>query len=385
MDPAIETLIVKFLANEANRDELLALEEWVKKNPNAPKFVEHIKVNVAVNRIMDNYDAQHTKTVLINHIDQKQAHIRRKQRTSILKYAALLILALGLGYVLTQQVFDENGKQSKPVIVDNQIQVGSDRAILTLEDGSKVTLEKGANYQSQNATSNGEEIVYAQTTVTETAFNTITVPRGGQFFVQLSDGTKVWLNAESQLRYPVSFPTDHPRTVDLVYGEAYFEVAPSTENNGTQFQVNHFEQTIEVLGTQFNVKAYKDETKVRTTLVEGRVALEVQGRTSTLGPGFQAVWDRQVGTLSTAQVDVYDQISWKEGVFSFNRMALGEIMKVLSRWYDMEAVFEDPKLAQQGFTGALGREQEITEILDNIKDFDMIETYAIKGNTITLK
>jgi len=384
MDPAIETLIVKFLANEANRDELLALEEWVKKDPDAPKFVEHIKVNVAVNRIMDSYDTQHAKTVLLDHIDQKQAHIRRKQRTSILKYAALLILALGLGYVLTQQVFDENGKQSKPVIVDNQIQVGRERAILTLGDGSKVTLEKGTSYQSQNATSNGEEIVYAQT-VTETALNTITVPRGGQFFVQLSDGTKVWLNAESQLRYPVSFPADHVRAVELVYGEAYLEVSPSTEHNGSRFQLSHSQQTIEVLGTQFNVKAYKDETKVRTTLVEGQVALEAQGQTSTLAPGFQAVWDREAGTLSTSQVDVYDQISWKEGVFSFNRMALGEIMKVLSRWYDMEVVFEDPKLTQQGFTGSLGREQEITEILDNIKHFDMIENYTIKGNTITLK
>lgn len=383
MDPAIETLIVKFLSNEADRDDLLVLEKWIKEEGNATLLSGYIKVNMVTNKMFNKYDRENAKQYILRHIEEEKRLQRAKRRNSVLKYAAILILALGLGYMLVDPYGTELDQTVEPIIVDNQIETGTDKATLTLEDGSQVALGQGTTYERANATSNGEEIVYSQTTAPETSINTLTVPRGGQFFIELSDGTKVWLNAESQLKYPVSFIEGKTRQVELVYGEGYFEVSPSERHGGSHFLVDHKDQKIEVLGTQFNLNAYGDENRTLTTLVEGKVSVTIQGDTEVLIPGEQAVWDGQ--HLTIAQVDVYDEVSWKNGIFSFDRKTLGGIMRVLSRWYDMEVVFEDPELARQGFTGVLGREQEITEILDNIKAFKVIENYEIKNKTIILK
>ena len=199
MDPAIETLIVKFLSNEADRDDLLVLEKWIKEEGNATLLSGYIKVNMVTNKMFNKYDRENAKQYILRHIEEEKRLQRAKRRNSVLKYAALVILALGLGYMLVDQYGAESDKPFEPVIVDNQIETGTDKATLTLEDGSQIALGEGTTYERANATSNGEEIRYSEVAETEKAYNLLTVPRGGQFFVELSDGTKVWLNAESQL------------------------------------------------------------------------------------------------------------------------------------------------------------------------------------------
>ncbi len=247
-------------------------------------------------------------------------------------------------------------------------------------------MANGKPLETQNAVSNGEEIVYSNVneSVAEIKYNYLTIPRGGQFSVKLSDGTQVWLNSESQLKYPKVFPKGITRQVELLYGEAYFDVSPSSENQGAKFIVHHKQQEVQVLGTEFNIKAYGDESNVFTTLVEGRVAVTSGRNRKNLRPNQQSNLNVDSGEMTVATVDVYNEISWKDGVFSFVDMPLNDIMKVISRWYDVEVVFENRDLGSVQFIGTLEKNQSIEEIL-SIMQSTTINSYEIKGKTITIK
>ncbi len=297
--------------------------------------------------------------------------------------AAIALVLLSLGYFLKDSyMFDsiKKGGNTTVVEVKDAIETGTDKAVLTLEDGSSVSLEKGEAFQKDNVNSNGEELVYntSNSKKTEIKYNYLTIPRGGQFSLKLTDGTKVWLNSESQLKYPIAFIDGADRKVELVYGEAYFDVSPSTEHNGAKFIVQNKDQEVEVLGTEFNIKAYKDETNTYTTLVEGKIEVVYDGKKKLLSPHQQSNLDVDTKILEVATVDVYNETAWKEGVFSFEDRSLKEIMRVLSRWYDMEVVFENKEVENVAFNGILDKKQNIEEILTIIKNFKIIEAYEVK-------
>jgi ferric-dicitrate binding protein FerR (iron transport regulator) len=203
--------------------------------------------------------------------------------------------------------------------------------------------------------------------------------------VLLSDGTQVWLNSETQLKYPKNFIKGQTREVELVYGEAYFNVSPSSKHNGDKFKVLNASQHIEVLGTEFNIKAYTDETLVFTTLVEGKVTVNAEGTNQILKPSEQARLNIETNSINVKLVDVYNEISWKEGIFTFEKMPLSDIVKVLSRWYDIDFVFENEKVKENRFNGSLRRDLKIEEILDAIKNFNKIKDYNIYDRTIVIK
>lgn len=297
--------------------------------------------------------------------------------------AAILVAFIAVGYLVKQNFAPEE----PPQIIANNIEVGSDKATLTLEDGTHVELGKGVSFKGAHASSNGENLIYnrANARNKQIAYNYLTIPRGGQFYVELSDGTKVWLNSESKLKYPVSFVDGDTRKVELIYGEAYFDVSPSTENKGSKFKVYNNKQEIKVLGTEFNVKAYNEEFNIYTTLVEGKVEVGYDAKKQNLVPGQQANFDLQTNLFSVYKVDVYNEISWREGIFSFENKSLKEIMTVLSRWYDTEVVFENKALEKEEFVGVLGKKQKITEILNSIQNFGIISDYQINDKTIILK
>ena len=312
--------------------------------------------------------------------------IQRSGKTSIYwKYAAAASVLLIVASTIFLNKGDDTPQFTEPIIVNNNIEAGIDKATLTLADGSDVTLEKGQVYESNNVTSNGEEIIYNKAAGKEITYNYLTIPRGGQFFIKLSDGTQVWLNSESQIKYPVSFTTGEPRLVELVYGEAYFDVSPSTDHKESAFKVYHNMQEVQVLGTAFNIKAYKDETNIFTTLVEGKIAINGESLNKVLKPGEQATLSREDKSIKINEVDVFREIAWKEGVFSFRHKPLKEIMKVLSRWYDMDVIFENTELESERFMGTLDRNQKIEDILLSIKSTNAINTYEINNKTIRLK
>ncbi|GAA4809769.1 FecR family protein [Litoribaculum gwangyangense] len=379
----IEKIIAKYLIDQASFEELDDLELWATKPENEQEFINYVKVNYTIDYNLKKTDTFKTKRLITNLIQEEKRRLKQRRILNYTKYAAVLVGILVSVYLFNQNKLN-NSIENTPIIV-NTIQTGTDKATLTLEDGSQVALEKGDLYETQNVKSNGEELVYEAGSSKEIVYNYLTIPRGGQFFVKLSDGTKVWLNSESQLKYPVAFIDGVDREVELVYGEAYFDVSPSKKHKGAKFKVFNQSQEIEVLGTQFNLKAYKDESNIYTTLVEGKVAVNFENRIQKLLPYEQSNVNLKTNDLVITEVDVYNEISWKDGVFSFERKPLKEIMKVLSRWYDMDVVFENKSLEEVKFFGVLDKQQNIEEILKTIKKFKIIESYEIKNKVIILK
>ena len=306
-----------------------------------------------------------------------------KTSFKLIAMAASLLLLISISLIINKT---NPLKIETPQVAHKEILIGSDKATLTLEDGSVIELEKGKSYIKGNASSNGEKLIYNSNGKSAAiANNLLTIPRGGQFFVQLADSTKVWLNSESQLKYPVAFVDGQTRQVELVYGEAYFEVSPSTKHKGSRFKVKTQEQNVEVIGTEFNIKAYRDEPAIYTTLVQGVVAVSNAAKKQILTPSQQSKITEYNGNISVSEVDVYNEISWRKGLFVFKGMPLKDIARVLSRWYDVDIVFADPALGNVKFNGVLNKNQKLEDILTTIKNINFINAYEKKDNKIIIK
>lgn len=223
---------------------------------------------------------------------------------------------------------------------DGPLNTGEDVEVLKVKDG---------------------ELIYTSKVQAETGelfYNTLSTPRGGQYQLTLSDGTRVWLNAASSIRFPVEFLADE-RRVEIT-GEVYFDVA---HNDHQSFIVHAGSSVIEDLGTAFNVTAYEDEGNVKTTLVEGIVKV----REHILSPGEQAIEDENDNIQILKNVDLDNIVSWKDGFFSFENANLAEIMKVLSRWYDLEVDYENAADLEKRFSGKIDRNLTLLQVLDGLK------------------
>tara|TARA_R110002050_G_scaffold281956_2_gene429655 strand:+ start:23941 stop:25092 length:1152 start_codon:yes stop_codon:yes gene_type:complete len=319
----------------------------------------------------------------IQDVETKQTKIVPFYKKSIFKYA----VAASVIFIISINVINNKQSVEKAIIVNEIIKPGTDKATLTLQDGTEVVLEKGTAYKNQNISSNGEKIIYKEDkSKSETiTYNYLTISRGGQFFVKLSDGTQVWLNSESQLKYPTNFIDGQTRAVELVYGEAYFEVSHSTEHKGSKFKLVNNSQEIVVLGTKFNVKAYKDEKNIYTTLTEGKVVINTSEHNQVLIPGQQSNLNIANNDFKIINVDVKSEIAWVHGDFVFHGKSLRDIVKVLSRWYDIDFKFENSALAEEKFNGELGKNQNLEDILLLIKTTNKINSYEINNKLITLK
>jgi transmembrane sensor len=377
-------IIIKKLNNTLTKKEEIIFDSWYDESPTHKDYF--LKVRENYQKTPENLDVQKGWLTLEKKIEQKA-----KTKT-YWKYAVAASVAVLISMAL---FFTKDNQQlvepiENPTIVDRTIQMGTDKATLTLEDGSNVTLEKDKGYQADNLSSNGEELVYSaknglnSSAKAKIAYNYLTIPRGGEFFLQLSDGTKVWLNSESQIKYPVKFIEGQTRQVELIYGEAYFDVSPSTEHNGDSFKVNTQMQEVEVLGTEFNIKAYKDEDKITTTLVEGKVTIGNEGIKEYLKPNDQSIFNVKNKDIAIATVDVSDVISWRKGLFSFKDKSLKDITKVLARWYDIDVVFERQEVEEIKFNGVLNKRQEIESILSIINSTNNI-AYEIKDKEVIFK
>ena len=381
-------LFIKFINLECTEKEVQEIIEYFKSSND----LADVPTIEAVSKLLDTYpimeedDANRIYKniqVLVKPQENKPA----KKKQYIWRYAAAVLV---VGLLATTYVFRNNTSNTPvevaPIIV-NTIVPGTDKATLTLADGSVVALEKGTSFQTKNANSNGKKIIYKAKSInkkTEVAYNYLTIPRGGQFHIVLSEGREVWLNAESQLKYPVSCIDGNTRQVELIYGEAYFDVSPSTSHNGSKFKVFNQSQEVEVLGTEFNIKAYKDETNIYTTLVEGKVTIGNGDIIQNLIPDHQTILDIETNEIKITAVDVNSETSWRKGVFSFKGKPLKDIMKVISRWYDVDVVFVNKDLESVKFKGNLNKNQSIERIL-SIMLSNKLNQYEIKNKTIILK
>ncbi|WP_299555301.1 FecR family protein [Seonamhaeicola sp.] len=384
-------LIVKYLTNTITFPEIEELENWLDKGGNKEEFLNYIRTNYTINYNLSNFDIDKAEKNLREIIENEKGRkkifgISRVKR--VMKYAAILVLVSTTSYFLLSKANDsEPILDGNEVVVETGIVPGSNKAILELDDGSEINLGKSSHVLTNNAKSNGKEIIYKNKLATahKLEYNTLTIPRGGQYFIELSDGTRVWMNSDSKLKYPVSFIDGQSREVELVYGEAYFDVSPSTKHNGAEFKVFNEGQEIRVLGTEFNIKSYKEEAHIYTTLVEGKVLVKYDDIKQELLPEQQSNVNLSSKHLMVKTVDLYNEISWKEGVFSFEKKPLKEVMTVLSRWFDMDVTFKNKEIETILFDGVLGKEQKIDEILAVVKDFGIINDYQIIDKQVVLE
>jgi transmembrane sensor len=376
----IDNLIVKLLENSITAEESAVLEDWLNDANNKIYFNEFVEINYLINsKSQFDYTTSLAKFKVITKSNSQINY------TKYLKYAAAVLIFISAGYFINQDLarVDKN-------VVETQIKIGTNKATLTLEDGSEVVLEKGNIYSSKTANSDGEKIIYNNTqnnskeTKNNIAYNYLTIPRGGEFYVQLSDSTKVWLNSETKIKFPVKFASGEIRKVELIYGEAYFDVSSSAKHNGASFKVITQAQEVEVLGTEFNIKAYKNENEIATTLVEGKVAVGINNKMEILNPTQQLNYNISDKTIKILTVNTDLETSWRKGYFSFTGKPLKEIMNVISRWYDIDIEFENKLNENKKFNGSLSRNQNIENILLTIKNTNNI-TYEIKSDKIIIK
>ncbi|NRF40535.1 FecR family protein [Pedobacter foliorum] len=240
---------------------------------------------------------------------------------------------------------------------------GGNKAVLTLANGSKIFLTDADNGEISNKSgvkiikTRDGELVYEITGKVETdtkALNTIETPRGGQYRINLPDGTKVWLNAESSLKFPITFESTGDRLVELT-GEAYFEVA---HNKNQPFIVKTSKQELEVLGTTFNINTYENESSTTTTLLEGSVKITHDKQVRVIKKGQQAKVKDEI-KVGPAQEDA---IAWKNGIISFTNADIKTIMRQVSRWYDINVNYEG-EIPTRLFTGEVSRQANLSELI----------------------
>ncbi len=304
---------------------------------------------------------------------------RRYLLVNVLKYAAvflLLIGSVGLWWELKSGAGETEGKRLA-------LSPGEEKAVLYTGDGKKILLESQwsrniAVTDSLHVRQDSNVLNYATLSGCEKKIeeiHTMQVPRGGEFAMKLSDGTMVYLNSETNLRYPVQFHGEERRVI--LSGEAYFDVTKSDK----PFIVEVDDYEVRVLGTRFNVQAYKGES-FETTLEQGSVEVEVNARVVLLKPGEQAVVTED-GELSKQKVDVHRYTAWKDGQFVFDDERLEDVMNTVARWYDIKVFYRNPEVKDIRINGNISRYKDFSVLLEKIEKLEIVY-FDIKENVITV-
>lgn len=378
------------LCTEEEKQELMALMDDPANDGVIRDLVDKIVAETGIERTLSETSAAailqtilgaDTSSGMVYH--QKTVSTRRIIHRRWLQVAAVLITAAGLLYLFA----DGNGeKDASPVVQMNaeiSVHPGGDRAYLTTADGRTVSLDSLSNGVlggvQENVVKEGGMLTYTPLSAgqDEVAHNTLSTPRGGQFAIVLSDGTKIWLNASSSLYYPTFF-TGSEREVALT-GEAYFEVAPDKQK---PFLVNVGDMRVEVLGTHFNVNAYSNESAIRTTLLEGSVVVRDGTASAKLRPGQEGVVSWNDGQLAVVDdADIATAVAWKHGMFQFSKADIQTVMRQVSRWYNVDVIYGG-ELPKQVFDGKISRSAELSDMLEILKLSDV--ELSVEGNKIMI-
>lgn len=378
----IVALLHKYLKDELAPTEQNDLEDWANSHPAYRQLLDELKDETQLRAELRTFDAVYgdAEEIVVtrmlarikNGIDDKETSVRRLPiwRWTAIAAAILLVSAIGLYFFSGGQ---ETITKSEMQVID--IPPGSNKAVLMLADGTTVDLNNDKNgivINAENLTySDGTEIDVPNHNSSAIAFNSIVTPKGGQYQIILSDGTKVWLNAASTLRYPSKFSKEK-REVELI-GEAYFEVNPARnpKAGNRPFIVKTQGQEITVLGTVFNLTAYPDENETRTTLIEGSLKVSKAGSTglknqsSVLKAGEETVLD-DTGVLITRSADITYALAWRNGNFYFKNTSFEALMRQIARWYDIDVQYEGA-VPQEFFTGEMNRNVNLSTVIDFLK------------------
>lgn len=399
----IENLFQKYISNTCSREEMGQLLGMIENENQDHAFAKQLKAhwdkiaeqanNGDVN-VQDKF-AQLMREVRMFTADDMVPERKTKRWYVRLAAAAIVFCLLSAGaYFLlkrdsssAQVAKKENTVQNKN---NNDVLPGKNTAILTLADGSTVALDETQN--GIVSTQGNAKVVKLDNGMltyktsdhrpAEMVYNTITTPKGGQYQLILSDGSKVWLNAASSLKFPATF-TGKDRKVELL-GEAYFEVAPLTPKGGHEkmpFKVEAEGMEVEVLGTHFNINSYENETSSRTTLLEGSVKINHGNTTDFLKPGQQARLNRDGDIKIINDADVDEAIAWKEGRFQFNRSDIHDVMRQVARWYDVSVEYKG--IVSSHFGGTVSRDVNLSQVLKMLELTGELK-FQVEGRKVTV-
>ncbi len=374
--------LLRFLKDDLTLEEELRLKEILEEDKKLDEWWNQFRQRDHIENRLSDYAQVDLKAKWSLHLAKRKSKFYRKHITNWMIAAATVTVILATGWWAYQSV--DSVQTDRATLTS--IHPGGSKAELIVENGNRYILPElkpGVIREKGTAiVHSGKALEYGITTAPENKAklkaptHTIVVPRGGEHQLTLADGTKVWLNAQSKLRYPAWFDGD-TRQVELS-GEAYFDVA---HNASKPFLVNAKNIKLRVLGTEFNVKAYEDEKDVAATLVNGKVNVQLKDsrKNRSLKPGEQVLVSEN--NLTVNEVDPYYYTAWRDGVFVFKEEAIQDIFKRLERWYDFDVFFYNETIKNYSFTGNIERTEEITDVLMLLERTNRIK-FKIKGKTI---
>lgn len=352
------------------------LEAWLQESEGHKATFQDIKDELTTQPRLWHYSGEEVERQLMT-FHQRRAKASRRS-IGWWRYAAVFVLLLGSAGVIRWQVARQNA-------MDTPLQMKHGYAVLVLSNGEKVTLQDSLGFVSEEPSVDiqmfNQMISYKneRQRVREQTYNRLVVPRGGEFKVELADGTLVWLNAQSELRYPVQFIGN--RRVVYLKGEGYFEVASNKEKPFIVSTLSDVE--VKVLGTKFNVSAYENDADVTTTLAEGSVEVNVGGESIRIVPNEQLVFDKKRHTSLLRSVNASVYSAWKDGNFCFANQRLEQIMEQLKRWYDIEVFYTGEEVKDCRFSGDLKKYDDFKKIVKMIEEVAGVEI-NINGNSIII-
>ena len=384
--PTIDIKIIwKSVHGQLTADEEKHLQDWLKEDSSHRSYYRQVKryyqsgssftgSKLELDRVWHSFEGRERSA--------KQRKFRQKMAIA----ASIAVLVALVSSVLIWQF------QSSPEVITKKqvslIKPGNGKATLFFDDGRTYDLTNSGNLALTEDgiiirnTENGLAYSGGELADGELRYNILRVPRGGEYVLTLPDGTHVWMNAESSIRYPIRFAADE-RKVEL-QGQAYFEV---THDEQRPFRVWSGNQEIRVLGTQFDLKAYQNDETITTTLVQGRVRISLKDNPEvqeTLVSNEQCTFNKNENTLEKRKIETLPYISWRKGKLMFEDEELSEIMKTLQRWYDCDVVFASQRARHMKFTGTLKRYDDINEVLNKIAKTNEIKIY-VNGNSIRIE
>ncbi len=401
MQPSqISELLWKFLNQSITSEEQKGLDKWLGEHPGHQAYFdkicseEFLKQSLQKKYELNTPDEAEYVLALQQRLhesigggspDVKQTKSRHTVILRLLPYAAVVIVAIGLGLL-----FFVNDKPPVPPATSTDISPGGNRATLTLVDGRTISLDE----MREGIIVGDDYVVYQEDSSQVVTWNsskekevyemlTLTTPRGGTYQVRLSDGTRIWLNAASTLKYPSKF-RGKERIVELS-GEGFFDVNKSAAAEGPPtkqpFKVVSDGQVIEVTGTQFNLSTYPEENETRTTLVEGRVRVSAGASTGiSLKPGQQT--RLKDGKIVVSDVNVAPIVAWKSGMFHFKEISFEELMHQIERWYDVDVVYKS-RIPQETFSGRMRRDASLFTVLNLLNASEI--KFHTEGNKLIIE
>tara|TARA_R110000744_G_scaffold316945_1_gene423605 strand:+ start:885 stop:2045 length:1161 start_codon:yes stop_codon:yes gene_type:complete len=380
----IENRIIKYFTQSADVEDLDILNSWLSDEKNQTIFKSYVETHFAINLAMNNPEFDKVKEELLKEIKKEKKYSTKIKFLSILKYAAIAIIFLGLGFLLKNNF---NNTNSFDVVTPREdvitLELGNGEKQIIKEDGSTEIIDTNGNVVGDKK---GNQLIYDKSN-SKPEFNTLRVPNGKRFGVVLSDGTKVHLNAGSSITYPTSFVKDMPRRV-ILEGEAFFEVS---HEKVRQFVVNIQDLDVKVYGTKFNVNNYSENTKAEVVLLEGSVsmsnierAINSNKKEVFLEPGYIGIFNKSNKDIINHKVNTDLYTSWMQGNLVFRNSTFDDIIKKLERHYNVVIINNNIQLADEKFNATIEVDHEtIEQVFEYFNKVYQIE-YQIVENKIII-